>query len=440
MNRMLIQDYMRRYGPAFLSLVIFYAFFFWIEARDENGLLLYSSWLALGVMVYYSYADFEQNQATKVILTLPIHREEYGRTLWVEAVLIPLITGSMVFWLGMAAMWITVPTIFSHWTWYVIFLNFGTPLAYGYFVWMFQVRWQDEDAKRSFRYWIGLVATGAGYLWFLLKEQENSLLQIVLLVISLLIFMISYRLAPRILLTFAQPKMTSVENVAPVRDLSIHEMTLRGWERWMANPFRFLTLGSMLLLTMMMAVIISLRSPVVREWHPQQKLILLAVMLMMFLFGMVFRILNQRGVLLGSLRLLGSLPVPRYRLALRCLAIPFVTLLPLAALPLFFGIKALVIYLAATACWLALDVVYMRWHKMASVCAVNVLLIAYGCWPWLHNAMARQNRPDLVAWVDGTGVAITLVIILASVIWTWRLIHYSNLPYRPKPSARFTCG
>ena len=117
MDRHLFLDYIERYWGGLLIVPFYILIIILFNVMNDvpGTILVPISFISLFIYSWYFMADLYQFDSTTILRSLPVTRETFSRTLWCEAVLVPVVVGCIVFSLGYGMLGLISPEKAGAW-------------------------------------------------------------------------------------------------------------------------------------------------------------------------------------------------------------------------------------------------------------------------------------------------------------------------------------
>lgn len=421
MDRRLIIDYLKRWMA--LYIVSFYGVFSFILILQKDP-VLYPMMSSITLFVYCFYFMAELTyRTTRNHRALPVQREAYIKTIWIEGVIAPVLLACMTFFVGYV-----LGLLFSHGIsdfldllpkCLVAWLIFSSSF---FLVLILHRRWVSSMAFSAV--FAAVVGSYFVFYFYLLKcWNESTSIQIAMTAASIPLTYLSYRYAP--ILADLQRGVHRFSHSLPAnRDYRKQNLSIGWWDRFQSNPFIATPVISFFLIAL---------SGYLLKWEPsvyQQggAVLSFSVVFISFMFMIVVAVFRW-GSILGSIPVFACLPISRNRLLLLLVSLPGIILLPLALAPVLGFQISIKWYFFAYTTALFNNAIFIKWGS--AVVAFKLTLI---CFLLSFGVEIGQRYPSLYAVIAQAHLdsALLAVLIALALAWTRRLIFHSNAPYRKK--------
>lgn len=437
MERRLFLDYLRRFYAGFLILPLYLILIVivGIATEEDMTLLVPQSFLLIVVFLVFLTTDLNQNDIVRTIQSLPASRHAYSRTLWWETVPVPVAMGGLHFALAHVLLSALVPGKFYLWHFLPPFILVALMVTSGYFFFLFLfVRGSLSITLR-----IGCVLSAIGLLllcrlmWIFWQGHPAVMTAAIAGAIAFTAF--AYRMAPFLLGYRSGYRKPEVEDASPARPSHLPEnqdMAIHWIDVVLGHPVYLVALGSASL------ILLSGLSYFVYHQYlgPMERLLSPLLFVILFCLALFVFFVILSGSFISSMRAFSCLPIPKSRLATICLLLPSIALLPVALISVVISPVLLAAYAFCVACWQICNAVYLQWNKLIAAVVLQVILVVLGIWQFAYTSLRIAKNPEALSMVSDIGIALTLSMLAASLVWTWRLLKHSNAPYQKKPDLR----
>ncbi len=416
-------DFFRRYGLAILLISVCYPLLIGFEGGHDSHIGLMLAFLTLYVLEFYVGADIHRHEIFKVMQMLPTCRRRFARTLWAEGVLVPLVAGWSVLILGSSAQRFMAQEYILGWNHLPPFFFISLLICSG--CWLIVMTFQPK----SWLSYVSIILFAACALPFYAayKWWETSIaIPCITIPISVLVIALTYYYAPKIL-DLATTQVLEITITTKAHSVRNQDTSISWFDRALSNPYLRTICGATSLIVLIITVF-----TVAKAFSPPEGSMLMELVLLLFFVPAIFFVLPW-GAFLGSLRMFGSMPMPRSRLCVMCLLVPVLALSPVAATSLFFGKIAWMVYFVAVTAWLFTNAFYLRWNKIVAMVALNSILVILGFWPLVRTTMIATKDTEGVQWVDSMVLLNTACVLLFSIGWILHMLQNSNTPFQKKP-------